>query len=146
MSMKITTKDLEHMEKDIRNVISNSYTTIDIHNILPKEQQPNWNRLLREMDGDILYDIQLSIPCEIVGTDELNKYISNIEIISAGNKYNGTVMMNIPFKYHYGYVVHVVNLKNDSIIKYNDELYRIISIHPKEFENCVLLHKMVGDE
>lgn len=146
--MKLTDYELRKMQLDINDIIDNSRMSIDIHNL--SEIQPNFNTRLKDFDGPESYDIQTDIPVELVGTDDSIKYLSKLDKNPAGNKYNGLIMINIPIMFDRVIdpettIEEWVTLQEDSYIIYKSERYKVVVIHPKEYENSVLMHKMVGD-
>ena len=63
MSVILTPYDIEFMKSSVRDVIDQWHTTITIMQPLPVDKQPNYNKLMKEFTGDVLYET-ISISAE----------------------------------------------------------------------------------
>lgn len=95
MSLMLTTGDIEFMKNSVRDVINQWHTTITIMQPLPLDKQPNYDKLLREFTGDVLYETLL-IPAE--RKDIVNNYTNALppDDTEYGEKNAGTILYAIP--------------------------------------------------
>lgn len=95
MSMMLTPSDIEFMKNSVRDVIDQWHTTITIMQPLPLDQQPNYDKLLREFTGDVLYETVL-VPAE--RKDLVNNYTNDLkpDDTEYGEKNAGTILYAIP--------------------------------------------------
>ena len=95
MSMVLTTGDIEYMKNSVRDIIDQWHTTITIMQPLPLDQQPNYDKILHEFTGDILYETVL-VPAE--RKDIVNNYTNDLppDDTEYGEKNAGTILYAIP--------------------------------------------------
>lgn len=95
MSMMLSTGDIEFMKNSVRDIIDQWHTMITIMQPLPLEFQPNYDKLLREFTGDVLYDT-ISIPAE--RKDIVNNYTNDLSPNDTeyGEKNDGVILYAIP--------------------------------------------------
>ena len=95
MSVILTPYDIEFMKNSVRDVIDQWHTTITIMQPLPVYKQPNYNKLMKEFTGDVLYET-ISISAE--RKDIVNNYTNNMppDDTEYGEKNAGTILYAIP--------------------------------------------------
>ena len=95
MSMVLTTGDIEFMKNSVRDVIDQWHTTITIMQPLPLDQQPNYDKILQEFTGDVLYETLL---VQAERKDIVNNYTNDLEPDDTeyGEKNAGTILYAIP--------------------------------------------------
>lgn len=95
MSVILTPYDIEYMKNTVRDIISQWHTTITIMQPLPEDKQPNYNKLMREYTGDVLYD---TIVIQAERKDIVNNYTNNLppDDTEYGEKNAGTILYAIP--------------------------------------------------
>lgn len=95
MSVILTPYDIEFMKNSVRDVIDQWHTTITIMQPLPVDKQPNYNKLMKEFTGDVLYET-ISISAE--RKDIVNNYTNNMppDDTEYGEKNAGTILYAIP--------------------------------------------------
>jgi hypothetical protein len=87
--------DIEFMKEAVHDTIKSWNTTITILSPLPIEQQPNYNRQMREYTGDIKFT-KLVMPAE--HKDIVNNQTNDIKPDNTvyGTENAGTIMYSIP--------------------------------------------------
>lgn len=132
------------MESDARHIIQEWAEYVTIKTILPKDQQPDWNPIMNEIVGDPRYDEQNNIPIEKVMVYDNSHHDSKVEVISAGDRYNHRICVNIPQKVKNQETKELVDvmLNEDSIIVYNDIDYKVESLFAKIGEWTVTLQSI----
>lgn len=152
MSVMLTMGDIEFMKNSVRDVIDQWHTTITIMQPLPLDKQPNYDKLLREFTGDVLYETLL-IPAE--RKDIVNNYTNDLppDDTEYGEKNAGTILYAIPniipvydennvkigirqFKPHKEAVV---------IIDDTEDRYHITSMRDRIGEILIMVKRYVGD-
>ena len=95
MSIVLTTGDIEYMKNSVRDIIDQWHTTITIMQPLPLDRQPNYDKILHEFTGDILYETVL-VPAE--RKDIVNNYTNDLppDDTEYGEKNAGTILYAIP--------------------------------------------------
>jgi hypothetical protein len=91
----LTRGDIEFMKNSVRDVINQWHTTITIMQPLPLEFQPNYNRLLHEFTGDVLYE---TILISAERKDIVNNYTNDLppDDTEYGEKNAGKILYAIP--------------------------------------------------
>ncbi len=146
----LTSLDKQIMSNDIGNIIDDWSEYVQIWTPLPKEQQPNYNNLMREFVGEILYDKQLDVPAEEVrATDAKTELITN----NAGDKHIERLVICVPIQYKYTDpdtdVTNLMDIDIDehSLIVFNsdpDSRWRIERSRRRLGEYMLYLYKMIG--
>lgn len=95
MSVILTPYDIEFMKNTVRDIISQWHTTITIMQPLPVDKQPNYNKLMHEFTGDVLYE---TISVQAERKDIVNNYTNNLppDDTEYGEKNAGTILYAIP--------------------------------------------------
>lgn len=152
MSMILTKGDIEFMKDSVRDIIDQWHTTITIMQPLPLDEQPNYDKLLREFTGDVLYET-ISISAE--RKDIVNNYMNDLppDDTEYGEKNAGTILYAIPniitvydkngvktgirqFKPHKEAVI---------VIDDTDDRYHIVSMRDRIGEILITVKRFVGD-
>ncbi len=91
----LTSHDIEFMKSSVREVISDWQTTIVIMQPLPLDEQPNYNKLMHEFNGDAVYE---TIVVQAERKDIVNNYTNNVppDDTEYGEKNAGTILYAIP--------------------------------------------------
>ena len=95
MSMILTMGDIEFMKDSVRDIINQWHTTITIMQPLPLDKQPNYDKLLREFTGDVVYET-IVVPAE--RKDIVNNQTNDLppDDTEYGDKNAGTILYAIP--------------------------------------------------
>ena len=152
MSMMLTMGDIEFMKSSVRDVIDQWHTTITIMQPLPLDKQDNYDELLCEFTGDVLYETLL-VSAE--RKDIVNNYTNDLppDDTEYGEKNAGTILYAIPniipvydengnkigirqFKPHKEAVI-VIDDTNDR--------YHITSMRDRIGETLIVVKRYVGD-
>lgn len=152
MSMMLTTGDIEFMKNSVRDIIDQWHTKITIMQPLPLDKQENYDKLLHEFTGDVLYETLL-IPAE--RKDLVNNYTNHLppDNTEYGVKNAGTILFAIP---------NVISVYNDdgveigkrqfkphkeAVIAIDDtsDRYRIDSIRDRIGETLITIKRYVGN-
>ena len=133
--MMLTPYDIQVIEKNVEETISQWNTFITILIPLPEEQQTNWNPIMREYSGDVIYDTINNVPAEL-------KYIlfnihESHKTDIAGDHQYGDISYSIPNKYE-------LTPNCMFIIDNSGDLYETKSIRNRIGERIVQMRKMVG--
>lgn len=151
MSMMLTTGDIEYMKSSVREVIDQWHTTITIMQPLSLEYQPNYDAILHEFTGDILYE---SIVVRAERKDIVNNYTNNLppDDTEYGEKNAGTILYAIPNIIPiYDKNDNIVGMKpfrphKEAIIIIDDtkDRYHIVSMRDRIGEILITVNRYVG--
>lgn len=144
--------DIEFMKDSVRDVINQWHTTITIMQPLPLDKQTNYDKLLREFTGDVLYETLL-IPAE--RKDIVNNYTNDLppDDTEYGEKNAGTILYAIPniipvfddngkqtgirqFKPHKEAVIAIDD---------TEDRYHIVSMRDRIGEVLIMVKRYIGD-
>lgn len=152
MSMILSKADIDFMKNSVRDVINQWHTTITIMQPLPIDQQPNYDRLMREFVGDRVFET-LVIPAE--RKDLVNNYTNDLppDDTAYGEKNAGTILYAIPniipIFDDSGNQIGVRQFKphNEAIIAIDDtsDRYHIVSMRDRIGEVLIIVKRYVGD-
>ena len=90
----LTQYDIDIMESTVMDILESWGMTVSI--LVPKseDKQPNWNPIMREYTGNIMYDIIRGVPTERL--EVVNEYHSNRNHIKAGTKTESSMLYKLP--------------------------------------------------
>lgn len=152
MSMMLTTGDIEFMKNSVRDIIDQWHTTITIMQPLPLDKQPNYDKLLREFTGDIVYDT-IVVPAE--RKDIVNNQTNDLppDETEYGEKNAGIILYAIPniipIRNEDGIEIGVKQFKphKDSVIIIDDttDRYYIKAMRDRIGEILIIICRYVGD-
>lgn len=137
----LTQYDIDIMAKDVDEIIRDWGEVITIKRPKPIASQTNWNPILHEYSGEVLYDIISNIPAE--RKDIMNIYLQDIKVEdNTGKREYGYQAFAIPI------IVNNLPLDIDMndifIIDDSGDEYFVKSVRPRIGENIVLIAKYVG--
>lgn len=133
----ITQYDIDVMENDIADIIKSWNNTLDILLPLPVDQQTNYNTIMNEFIGEILYD-KISIPAE--RKDMQNMIENDISDNKHGDIDGGTLMFTIPSTYGY-----ILDNPTECIILYNNEKWYIRNTKIRIGEIIITIKKLISN-
>lgn len=152
MSMMLTTGDIEFMKNSVRDIIDQWHTKITIMQPLPLDEQPNYDKLLREFTGDVIYDT-ISVPAD--RKDIVNNYTNDLSPNDTeyGENNAGCILYAIPniipVYDENGAKIGVKQFKPDeqAVIAIDDtsDRYHIISMRDRIGETLIMINRYVGD-
>lgn len=150
--MMLTMGDIEFMKNSVRDVIDQWHTTITIMQPLPLDEQPNYDKILREFIGDVLYET-ISISAE--RKDIVNNYTNNLppDDTEYGEKNAGTILYAIPniipIYNENGIKIGVKQFKphKEAVIAIDDtdDRYHIVSMRDRIGEILIMVKRYTGD-
>lgn len=130
----LNNNDILFMETNVRDIINMWNTTIDIHIPLPVNEQPNWNPVLCEYNGEVKYDILYDVHAE--RKDMQNMMIGTVDTTNAGDYVRGRLVFAISDE---------IQINTDCIIEYLGDNWRIETIRNRIGENIIVIDRNVGD-
>lgn len=142
--------DMKFMEDTVRSIVRGWYDSIKILSPLPLDQQPNYNKYMREFTGEVKYTIRV-IPAE--HKDLVNNQTNNIppDEVEYGLKNAGILLYAIPDVlpiYKDGVQVGVERYrptKHDIfIVDDSSDRYYLRSMRDRIGEVLITLHRFVG--
>lgn len=152
MSMILTRGDIEFMKNSVRDIISQWHTTITIMQPLPLDQQPNYNKLLHEFNGDAVYE---TITIQAERKDIVNNYTNDLppDDTEYGEKNAGTILYAIPnilpILDENGKQIGIRQFKphKESIIAVDDtdDRYHIVSMRDRIGETLIIIKRYIGE-
>ena len=137
MSM-LTPHDISMMEDDVNDIISGWNTKVTILIPLPMDKQVNWNELMREYTGKVLYNKLIDVPVE--RKDIPNIYSENVKIDNAGTVVHGDVVYAVPVTFN----GDNIDMNTDCIFIIDDSEYIVKHIRYRIGEYLVQLSKLTG--
>jgi hypothetical protein len=148
----LTMGDIGFMNNSVRDIINQWHTTITIMQPLPLDEQPNYDKLLHEFTGDVLYETIL-MPAE--RKDIVNNYTNDLppDDIEYGEKNAGKILYAIPNVIpvydENGVKIGIKQFKphKEAIIVLDDtnDRYHIISMRDRIGEILITIKRFVGD-
>lgn len=84
--------DINIMEKDVKGIIKDWRSSVQLWNLAESTDQPTWNKFMKEVTGDPVYVKILNIPTDIVIQKGDPMIVTNI----GGPKYTGKCQLHIP--------------------------------------------------
>ena len=152
MSMMLTAGDIEYMKNSVRDIIDQWHTTITIMQPLPIEQQVNYDVILREFTGDVLYE---TICISAERKDIVNNYTNDLppDDVEYGQKNAGTMLYAIPNVIpvfdESGRQIGIRQYKphKQAVIAIDDttDRYRIRSMRDRIGETLIMLQRYTSD-
>lgn len=150
MSIILNQWDHEFMKETVRDVINQWSTQLTILTPLPIDEQPNYNKLMHEYTGSVVYS-KVVVPAE--RKDIVNNYTNNIQPdeVEYGKKNEGTLLYAIPDRipvYVDGRLSEMRPFKpsNDSIFTIDDsgDQYYVRYIRDRIGETLVMIYRYTG--
>ena len=152
MSKMLNMSDIEFMKNSVRDIIDQWHTTIVIMQPLPLDRQPNYDKLLREYNGEVLYET-ISVPAE--RKDIVNNYTNDLppDDTEYGQKNAGTILYAIPNVVpvydENGIKTGVRQFKphKEAIIAIDDtpDRYHIVSMRDRIGEVLIVIKRYIGE-
>lgn len=152
MSMILSKADINFMKESVRDVINQWHTTITIMQPLPIDEQPNYDKLMREFTGDVVFET-LVVPAE--RKDIVNNYTNDLppDDTAYGEKNAGTILYAIPnvipILDENGNQTGVRQFKpnSEAIIAIDDtkDRYHITSMRDRIGEVLITVKRYIGD-
>ena len=90
----LTQYDINMMETTVMDILTSWGMRVDILVPKPENQQPNFNPLMREYTGDVLYDTIKDVPIERL--EVVNEYHNDRNEMKAGTKTESSVLYKLP--------------------------------------------------
>lgn len=141
--MRINKKNLLDINRTVNGIIMDWADTVEIWNIRPIEEQPNWDKFMREIDGEIMYDKLMDVPIQLTDLSPVE-----LETSVAGDKFIGEMVLYIPLEYKYNNEIIPVSINEDSLfILYGDvnNPWRVKTMKRLPGERIVrIIHKVGG--
>ena len=138
--------DLEWMSDTVARTITPWDGYMTLKRPLPEDQQPNYNKMMREYTGEIMYELIEDIPTESLDMTNINHESTDVGI--GGDKINGDAVYCIPKKYtnKRGDMVEVKPEPFDIVLlsEYQDNIYRISDMRNRIGEIILILRKISG--
>lgn len=136
----ITQYDISMMENDVMDILTSWGTTVNIFIPKPEDEQLNWNPIMREYTGDILYDIMENVPIERL--EVVNEYHEDRNVMRAGTKIESSILYKLPAVFNGSPLI----ITPDMIFVFDDpnKKYRINTIRNRIGETIVDIDLIVG--
>lgn len=137
----LTQYDIDIMKDTVIDILESWGTTVTILVPKPKEEQLNWNPLMSEYTGDILYDTIENVPIERL--EVVNEYHMSRSQIKAGTKTESSVLYKLPAVFNGKPLV----ITSDMIFIFDNDYtkkYHIHTVRNRIGENIVDIDLIVG--
>lgn len=129
------------MNSTVMDILESWGTTATIFVPKPEDQQPNWNKLMREYTGDIAYDTIENVPVERL--EVVNEYHDNRTHMKAGTKTESSILYKFPAEFN----GKPLKITSDMIFTFNNDTknkYHINTIRERIGETIVDVDLIVG--
>ena len=113
----LTQYDINMMEDTVMDILESWGTKAKILIPKPEDQQPNWNPLMREYNGNIEYDIIDNVPAERL--EVVNEYHTNVNQTKAGVRSESSILYKFPSIFNGKPLI----ITPDMIFIFNDDIY-----------------------
>jgi hypothetical protein len=107
----LTEWDKKRMASDVSGIISDWSISVDIWTPKPSDEQPNWNPILHEISGAVVYDKQIGVNAKRHDLDT-----SSLHTNANGNKRTGDIILHFPLSRTVDGVDTPVVVSDDSLI------------------------------
>lgn len=137
----LTQYDINMMEDTVMDILESWGTKAKILIPKPEDQQPNWNPLMREYNGNIEYDIIDNVPAERL--EVVNEYHTNVNQTKAGVRSESSILYKFPSIFNGKPLI----ITPDMIFIFNDNIeqkYHINTIRKRIGETIVDVDLFVG--
>lgn len=137
----ITQHDINMMSNTVMDIIESWGTFAKILVPKPEDEQPNYNKLLREYTGAIEYDTIENVPVERL--EVVNEYHQDRSRIKAGTKIDSSIQYKFPIEFDNKPLV----ITPDMIFIFDDndeEKYHINTIRDRIGETIVDVDLITG--
>lgn len=137
----LTQYDINMMAGTVMDILKSWGMTVTILVPKPEDEQPNWNPIMREYTGDIIYDNIENVPIERL--EVVNEYHSDRGQMKAGTKTESSILYKLPAIFDGKPLV----ITPDMIFVFNDnpkEKYQINTIRERVGETIVDIDLIVG--
>lgn len=93
----LTQYDINMMEEQVMEILESWGSKATILVPKPENEQPNWNKIMREYTGNIKYNRIDNVPTERL--DVVNEYnIADMSYVKAGNKTEASSLYKFPVR------------------------------------------------
>lgn len=140
----MTNYDKQLMAKDVEQAILDWAEMVHIWTPKPIEEQPNWNELMREINGEIMFNKQLNVPVDVRDVHE-----DQLATNASGDKYRGQLILSIPPSYVVDGERIPIDIEYNSIFYIGDntkDKWRVYMVKRRHGERLVHVIRMVGDD
>lgn len=137
----LTQYDISMMEDTVMGILTSWGTTVNILVPKPEDEQPNYNPLMREYTGDIIYNVIEDVPIERL--EVVNEYHNDRKHIKAGTKTESSILYKLPISFNGKPLV----ITPDMIFVFKNnpkEKYQINTIRNRIGETIVDIDLIVG--
>lgn len=136
----LTQYDISMMENDVMDILTSWGTTVNILTPKSEDEQPNWNPIMREYTGDILYDTMENVPIERL--EVVNEYHEDRNVMRAGTKVESSILYKLPAMFNGKPLIITPNMI--FVFDNPDEKYHINTIRNRIGETIVDIDLIVG--
>lgn len=137
----LTQYDINMMQDTVMDILVSWGTKVDILIPKPEKEQPNFNKIMREYTGDIVYDVIEDVPIERL--EVVNEYHMDRGQMKAGTKTESSILYKLPATFNDKPLV----ITPDMIFVFKDnpkEKYHINTIRNRIGETVVDIDLLVG--
>lgn len=137
----LTQNDINMMKDTVMDILKSWGTVAKIFIPKPEDEQPNFNKIMREYTGDIEYDILENVPAERL--EVVNEYHSDRNVMKAGTKTESGIQYKFPAEFNNKPLV----ITPDMIFTFDNndnDKYHINTIRKRIGETIVDVDLIVG--
>lgn len=137
----LTQYDIDMMEGTVMDILRSWGTTVNILVPKPEEEQPNFNPIMREYTGDVMYDTIEDVPIERL--EVVNEYHADRNHMKAGTKTESSILYKLPALFNDEPLI----IRPDMIFIFKDNpknKYHINTIRERIGETIVDIDLIVG--
>lgn len=137
----LTQYDISVMESTVMGILESWGTKINILIPKPENKQPNWNPIMREYIGEVVYDKISNVPAERL--EVVNEYHNNRNQIKAGTKTESSILYKLPAIFNNKPLI----ITPDMIFMFDDnpeQMYHINTIRNRIGETIIDIDLIVG--
>lgn len=138
----LTQHDINMMASTVMDILGSWGMTATILTPKPKDEQPNWNPLMREFTGDVKYDIIKNVPAERL--EVVNEYHQDRTHMKAGTKTESSILYKLPAEFNGKPLV----ITSDMLFMFNGDntkKYHINTIRERIGETIIDVDLITGD-
>lgn len=137
----LTQYDIGMMQSTVMDILESWGTKVTILVPKPEDEQPNWNPIMREYTGPVLYDTIDDVPVERL--EVVNEYHMDRGQMKAGTKTESSILYKLPAIFNNEPLV----ITPDMIFVFNNDMnkkYHINTIRERIGETIVDIDLIVG--
>lgn len=137
----LTPYDIKVMETEVMNILESWGTTANIYIPRPEDEQPDFNHIMREYTGDVVYDILENVPTEKL--EVVNEYNQHRTHIKSGDKTESGIQYKFPAIFN----GKPLKITSDMLFTFDgneDEKYQVNTIRYRIGETIVDLDLING--